>query len=94
MPFFSRARHGFLLFCRDRIHFRFEKEARVKGHHSAGRDHHDLARAGIPPRAGITLAGGGRDWAKVYHFYFRDDPSSNSQYLTRDGARRIASNIG
>jgi hypothetical protein len=50
-PFFSSVRHGFSLFCRDRIHLRCEKETRVEGHYSACRDHHRFARLRIPSRA-------------------------------------------
>ena len=53
MTHFSKARHACLPFCRDRINFSFKKEARPKGDHSAGRDHHSFARFHI---ASLTSA--------------------------------------
>jgi len=40
------------------MHLLFEKVARVKGHHSAGRDRQHFTRFGIPPRASVLLSDG------------------------------------
>jgi hypothetical protein len=45
----------FLPFRRDRVHFRFETEAWMKAHQSAGRDYHSCARAEVPSLASAYL---------------------------------------
>ena len=54
------ARHRFLAVLPGQHSFRFKNDARVKAHHSAGRDHYSFARSGFRPGeraySGLQLA--------------------------------------